>query len=221
VSREFRRSPSVELYRPALNRETAPPIDLSRLSAGEWMSLESCTFAESQGIEISESGLWDEGRDGRGRYRSGELESVFPRGGTMSDYNDWNTKIIEEFRSSGGKVGGPFAGAPLLLLTTTGAKSGQKRTTPMMYLTDGDRLAVFASKAGAPTNPDWYHNLVANPRVAVEVGTESFEVEAQVADRAERDRLYAIQAERYPGFAEYEQKTDRVIPVVLLTRVAS
>jgi deazaflavin-dependent oxidoreductase (nitroreductase family) len=91
----------------------------------------------------------------------------------------------------------------------------------MMYLTDGDRLAVFASKAGAPTNPDWYHNLVANPRVAVEVGTESFEVEAQVADRAERDRLYAIQAERYPGFAEYEQKTDRVIPVVLLRRVDS
>jgi len=139
----------------------------------------------------------------------------------MAEIGDWNAKIIEEFRSSGGKVGGPFAGAPLLLLTTTGAKSGQKRTTPMMYLTDGDRLAVFASKAGAPTNPDWYHNLVANPRVAVEVGTESFEVEAQVADRAERDRLYAIQAERYPGFAEYEQKTDRVIPVVLLRRVDS
>jgi len=185
------------------------------------MSLESCTFAESQGIEISESGLWDEGRDGRGRYRSGELESFFPRGGTMSDYNDWNTKIIEEFRSSGGKVGGPFAGAPLLLLTTTGAKSGQKRTTPMMYLTDGDRLAVFASKAGAPTNPDWYHNLVAHPRAGVEVGAESFEVDAEVASGEERDRLYATHAELYPGFKEHEQKTERVTPVVLLTRVAS
>lgn len=125
----------------------------------------------------------------------------------MSEYNDWNQKIIEEFRSSGGKVGGQFAGAPLLLLTTTGAKSGQKRTTPIMYLPEGDRMAVFASKAGAPTNPDWYHNLVAHPRASVEVGTETFEVEAEVADREERDRLYAIQAERYPGFAEYEAKT--------------
>jgi deazaflavin-dependent oxidoreductase (nitroreductase family) len=138
----------------------------------------------------------------------------------MSEYNDWNQKIIEEFRSSGGKVGGQFAGAPLLLLTTTGAKSGQKRTTPIMYLPEGDRMAVFASKAGAPTNPDWYHNLVAHPRASVEVGTETFEVEAEVADREERDRLYAIQAERYPGFAEYEAKTTRVIPVVILKRVA-
>ncbi|MGD0943605.1 MAG: nitroreductase family deazaflavin-dependent oxidoreductase [Acidimicrobiales bacterium] len=137
----------------------------------------------------------------------------------MSDYNSWNQKIIEEFRSSGGEVGGQFAAAPLLLLTSTGAKTGQKRTTPVMYLADGDRLAVFASKAGAPTNPDWYRNLLAHPRASVEVGTETFEVEAEVASPAERDRLYAIQAERYPGFAEYQEKTTRVIPVILLRRV--
>jgi deazaflavin-dependent oxidoreductase (nitroreductase family) len=139
----------------------------------------------------------------------------------MPEVNDWNSKIIAEFRANGGRVGGQFEGAPLLLLHTVGAKSGRERVNPVMYQVVGDNFAVFASKAGAPTNPDWYHNLVANPRVAVEVGTESFEVEAQVADRAERDRLYAIQAERYPGFAEYEQKTDRVIPVVLLRRVDS
>jgi len=138
----------------------------------------------------------------------------------MSDYNDWNQKIIEEFRSSGGQVGGQFAGAPVLILTSTGAKTGQKRTTPMMYLRDGDRMAVFASKAGAPTNPDWYHNLVANPRATVEVGTETFEVEAEVATSEERDRLYAAQAELYPGFKEYEEKTSRVIPVVLLKRTS-
>jgi deazaflavin-dependent oxidoreductase (nitroreductase family) len=138
----------------------------------------------------------------------------------MSEYDDWNKKIIEEFRSSGGQVGGQFAGAPLLLLTTTGAKTGQKRTTPVMYLPQGEQLAVFASKAGAPTNPDWYHNLVANPRATVEVGTETFEVEAEVADNEERDRLYAIQAERFPGFQEYQEKTTRRIPVVLLKRVA-
>ncbi|MGA3214723.1 MAG: nitroreductase family deazaflavin-dependent oxidoreductase [Acidimicrobiales bacterium] len=139
----------------------------------------------------------------------------------MSEYNDWNQKIIDEFRSSGGHVGGQFAGAPLLLLTSTGAKTGEKRTTPMMYLVDGDRLAVFASKAGAPTNPDWYHNLLAHPRATIEVGTDTFDVDAEVASPEERDRLYAIQAERYPGFKEYEEKTTRVIPVVLLRRVGS
>jgi len=137
----------------------------------------------------------------------------------MTDFNDWNQKIIEEFRSAGGKVGGQFAGAPILLLTSTGAKTGQERTTPMMYLADGGRFVVFASKAGAPTSPDWYHNLVAHPRASVEVGTETFEVDAEVASREERDRVYAIQAERYPGFAEYQEKTTRVIPVVILKRV--
>ena len=137
----------------------------------------------------------------------------------MTSVNDWNQTVIAEFRSSGGKISGNFEGAPVLLLTTTGAKTGRKHTTPTMYLVDGDRLAVFASKAGAPTNPDWYHNLVANPRATVEVGTEVFDVDAEVANPEKRDHLYAIQAERYPGFAEYEQKTTRVIPVVLLTRV--
>jgi deazaflavin-dependent oxidoreductase (nitroreductase family) len=139
----------------------------------------------------------------------------------MSEYENWNQKIIDEFRANGGEVGGQFAGAPLLLLTTTGAKSGQKHTTPVMYLADGDELAVFASKAGAPTDPDWYRNLLAHPRATVEVGPETFEVDAETAGREERDRLYAIQAERYPGFAEYQEKTTRVIPVVLLRRVVS
>jgi len=139
----------------------------------------------------------------------------------LSEYNDWNQKIIDEFRSSGGHVGGQFAGAPLLLLTSTGAKTGEKRTTPMMYLVDGDRLAVFASKAGAPTNPDWYHNLLAHRRAAVEVRPETFEVDVEMAGREERDRPYAIQSERYPGFAEYEEKTTRVIPVVLPRSVVS
>ena len=139
----------------------------------------------------------------------------------MTYINDWNQKIIDEFRSTGGNLGGQFAGDPVLFLTTTGAKTGRKHTTPVMYLADGDRLAVFASKAGAATNPDWYHNLLAHPRATVEVGSETFEVDANVADREERDRLYAVQSERYPGFAEYEEETTRVIPVPILKRVAS
>ena len=137
----------------------------------------------------------------------------------MADTNDWNTKIIEEFRANDGKVGGGFEGAPLLLLHTTGAKTGQERVHPMMYLQAGDRYAVFASKAGAPDNPAWFNNLVANPDVTVEMGRETFQARATVAERAERDRLYRQQAQLYPGFAEYEAKTDRVIPVVLLQRV--
>lgn len=139
----------------------------------------------------------------------------------MTDFNDWNQKIIEEFRSAGGKVGGQFEGAPVLLLTSTGARSGKEYTMPMMYLVDGDRYVVFASKAGAPTNPDWYHNLVAHPRASVEVGTETFKVDAEVAAREERGRLYATQSERYPGFAEYQEKTTRVIPAVILTRAVA
>jgi deazaflavin-dependent oxidoreductase (nitroreductase family) len=139
----------------------------------------------------------------------------------LTDFKDWNQKIIDESRSAGGAVGGQFAGAPILLLNSTGAKTGQRRTTPMMYLAGGDRLDVFASKAGAPTNPDWYHNLLAHPRASVEVGAETFEVEAEVPGREERDRLYAIQSGRYPGFAEYQAKTTRVIPVVILRRAAS
>lgn len=136
----------------------------------------------------------------------------------MSEYDDWNTAIIEEFRSNGGKVGGQFEGAPLLLLHSTGARSGQERVCPMMYQAVDEGYAVFASKAGAPTNPDWFHNLVAHPGVSVEVGTETVEVVARVTEGDERARIWSKQKADYPGFAEYEAKTTRTIPVVVLTR---
>jgi deazaflavin-dependent oxidoreductase (nitroreductase family) len=132
--------------------------------------------------------------------------------------SDWNSQIIKEFRANGGKVGGPFEGAPLLLLTSTGARSGQHHTAPVMYLPDGNRLVIFASKAGAPTNPDWYHNLVAHPEATVEVGTETIDVTAIVTTGEERDRLYTRQAKLYPGFAEYQAKTTRKIPVIAMQR---
>jgi deazaflavin-dependent oxidoreductase (nitroreductase family) len=136
----------------------------------------------------------------------------------MSTGQDWNTKIIAEFRANEGRVGGQFEGAPVLLLHTTGAKSGAERVTPMMYLDlDGHRY-VFASKAGADTNPDWFHNLRAHPEASVEVGTESYPAIAVVLGGTDRDRVYAEQAQRYPGFAEYAKKTTRTIPVVELQR---
>lgn len=131
---------------------------------------------------------------------------------------DFNTRNIAEFRRSGGKLGGSFEGAPVLLLTTTGAKSGQPRTSPMMYLPEGDRMIVFASNGGQDTHPSWYHNLRANPSAMVEVGTQTFPVTATEITGAEHDRLYGIQAERYPGFATYRERTDRVIPVIELIR---
>lgn len=130
---------------------------------------------------------------------------------------DFNGKIIAEFRENEGKVGGPFQGAPLLLLHTTGAKSGQERVNPMMYQTIGDGFAVFASKGGAPTNPDWYHNLKAHPTVSIEVGTDTIDVVAAEATGEERDRLYGAQVKRSPSFAEYQEKTERTIPVMVLT----
>lgn len=136
----------------------------------------------------------------------------------MSDMNDFNTQIIEEFRANGGVVGGPFAGAPILLLTTKGAKSGLERVNPVVARVDGDDLYVFASKAGAPTNPDWFHNLVANPEVTAEFGTDTFAATAEVLDQEDRDRVYAAQAAEFPNFAEYQAGTDRVIPVVRLVR---
>jgi deazaflavin-dependent oxidoreductase (nitroreductase family) len=136
----------------------------------------------------------------------------------MAEMNDWNAKIIEEFRANGGKVGGQFEGAPLLLLHTTGAKTGQERVSPVMYQADGDNLVVFASKAGAPDNPDWFHNLLANPQATVEVGTETLAVTARQAEGEEREHLWTRQKERFPGFAEYEEKTSRTIPVVVLER---
>jgi len=132
--------------------------------------------------------------------------------------NDWNTAIIEEFRANDGKVGGNFEGAPLLILHTTGAKSGQERLAPVMYQAVGDDLAVFASKAGAPTHPDWYHNLLADPTATVEVGTDTYDVKARIAEGEERERIWSTQKERYPGFAGYEQATTREIPVVVLER---
>lgn len=137
----------------------------------------------------------------------------------MPEVNDWNTQIIEEFRANGGKVGGQFAGAPLLLLHHTGARTGQERVNPLMYQAVGEDFAVFASKAGAPTNPDWYHNLLANPRARIEVGTETIETKARVAVGEERERIWDKQKQDYPGFADYERSTDRQIPVVVLERM--
>lgn len=134
----------------------------------------------------------------------------------MASAGDYNTRLIEEYRSTGGNVTGDFAGRPLLLLTTTGAKSGQKRTNPLMYTTDGDRLVVIASKGGADTNPAWYHNLRANPEATVELGEERFSVRATVIEGAERDRIFDQVVEQLPGFGEYQKNTDRLIPVVVL-----
>ena|SRR5436190_964839 len=136
----------------------------------------------------------------------------------MVDRSDWNRKIIEEFHTNAGVVGGPFEGTPLLLLHTKGAKTGQARINPVAYQTVGDGFAVFASKGGAPTNPDWFHNLVAHPHVTIEVGTETLEVEARVAEGDERERIWTAQKERHQGFASYEEKTTRQIPVVILER---
>lgn len=131
-----------------------------------------------------------------------------------------NLAIIEEFRANSGKVGGRFSGAPLLLLTTTGAKSGQTFTTPLRYRADGDRFTIFASKGGADTHPGWYHNVRANPIVTVEVGAEKFQARASIAEGAERDRLYAAMVAGAPQFGEYQKATSRVIPVVILERIA-
>jgi deazaflavin-dependent oxidoreductase (nitroreductase family) len=130
---------------------------------------------------------------------------------------DFNARIIEEFRANEGRVGGMFEGATLLLLHHVGARSGQDRVNPLAYNRDGDRYVVFASKAGAPNNPDWYHNLKSNPNVTIEVGTDTIAVAAEEARGEERDRLFGAQVERSPQFAEYEKKTDRVIPVIVLT----
>jgi deazaflavin-dependent oxidoreductase (nitroreductase family) len=137
----------------------------------------------------------------------------------MNNPNDWNQANIAEFRANSGKVGGRFAGRTLLLLHTVGAKSGQERVNPVAYVADGDRLVIIASKGGAPTHPDWYYNILAHPLVTVEVGTEQFQVQAAVASEPERTRLYNKMVEMMPGFAEYQQKTTRVIPVITLTRV--
>lgn len=139
----------------------------------------------------------------------------------MSDNtpNNWNEKIINEFRANEGKVGGPFAGGRLLLLTTTGAKSGLQRTNPLAYNTEGNRLFVFGSKNGAPTHPDWYYNLLANPQVTVEVGNETFKAKATPLTGEERDRIYQKQGEDVPQFAAYQESVTREIPVIALERI--
>jgi len=134
------------------------------------------------------------------------------------DMNDWNQQIIAEFRANDGKVGGPFEGAPMVLVNHAGAKTGTVRTTPLMALVDGDDLIIFASKAGAPDNPDWFHNLKANPDTTVEYGTDTLSVRARVAAGVERDDLWTRQKAAYPQFQGYEDSTTRTIPVVILER---
>ena len=143
----------------------------------------------------------------------------------MSDFSpdavkSFNETVIEEFRANGGKVTGPFVGAPMLLLTTTGAKTGQERTSPVVHTRDGDDYVIIASKAGAPTHPDWYHNLLANPRATIEVGEDTIEVVAAPAQGEERKRLWDQQVALMPNFADYESMTSREIPVVVLRSVA-
>ena len=131
--------------------------------------------------------------------------------------SDWNAGVITEFRKNKGKVGGNFEGAPLLLINHKGAKTEKLRINPVMYLKDGHRYVVFASKGGHDTNPDWYHNLKAHPEAKIEVGTETIDVRAEEITGSERDRLYAKQASLYPQFAQYEKKTKRKIPVIAFT----
>lgn len=133
--------------------------------------------------------------------------------------SDFNTTIIEEFRANGGKVGGNFEGAPLLLLHTVGARTGQQRVNPMMYQAVPGGYAVFASKGGAPANPDWYHNVLAHPRVTAEIGASTVELRARVAEGEERERIWTAQKAAYPGFADYERRTTRQIPVIVLQPV--
>jgi deazaflavin-dependent oxidoreductase (nitroreductase family) len=135
----------------------------------------------------------------------------------MSQPEDYNARTIKEFRDNHGRVGGRFEGAPLLLLHTTGARTGEPRINPMMYLQDGDRYIVFATKAGAATNPGWYHNLKAHPDAQIEIGNQKLNVHAVEVHGPERDTLYERQATLYPGFAGYQRKTSRTIPVIALT----
>ncbi len=136
----------------------------------------------------------------------------------LDGVNDFNKQIIAEFRANEGKVGGQFTGAPMILVHHFGARSGVERVSPMVYFPDGDRMLIVASAAGSPKNPDWYHNLKAHPRVPVEVGTETFPVVVEELPPAERDRKWAEVTAAAPGFAEYQTKTSRVIPVLALTR---
>jgi deazaflavin-dependent oxidoreductase (nitroreductase family) len=138
----------------------------------------------------------------------------------MSERDEFNRKLVEEFRANGGKVSGMFENTPLLILTTKGAKTGMPREHALAYSTDGDRLVVIASKGGAPTNPNWYHNVVANPDVTVEIGSDKFQAKAIVTEGEERQRLFDNQAAIMPGFADYQRNTTRVLPVIALERAS-
>ncbi len=133
--------------------------------------------------------------------------------------SDWNQKIINEFRENDGVVGGRFKNHPLLILHSTGAKTGKERVNPVAAFEEGEKLFIIASKGGAPSHPDWYYNIVANPIVEVEYGTDRFKAEATVAEEPERTELYAKAVSEFPGFGEYEKKTDRQIPVITLSEV--
>src|SRR5215216_3991433 len=152
------------------------------------------------------------------------MRSIIPKvfaaclGGAMGDQKEYNRKLIEDFRASRSAIEEPFAGRPLLLLTTTGAKSGQRRTTPLMYVPDGDRLLIIASNAGAPKHPDWYRNLLAHPDVAVEVGADAFEARAVVLEGAERQQVWDKIVAAYPFFTDHQAKAAREIPLVALER---
>jgi deazaflavin-dependent oxidoreductase (nitroreductase family) len=137
----------------------------------------------------------------------------------MTERQQFNLKVIDEFRANGGKVGKPFEGMPMVLLTVTGAKSGKTYTTPLVYSKDGNRFVIIASMAGAPNNPDWYHNIKANPTVTLEIGTERFQAKATVTSGEERERLFNAQAAIMPVFNDYRKKTTRQIPVIALERV--
>jgi deazaflavin-dependent oxidoreductase (nitroreductase family) len=136
----------------------------------------------------------------------------------LDDLNDFNRAIVEEFRANEGRVGGGFEGAPMVVLHTTGARSGKERLAPLVHQPLEDGWAIFASKAGAPTNPDWFHNLQADPNATIEVGTEVIDVVARVAEGDEREAIWTTQKELMPGFADYEAATTRTIPVVVLSR---
>jgi len=137
----------------------------------------------------------------------------------MGAMDEFNEGVIKEFRAKQGVVGGQMKGMPVLLITMTGAKTGRTLTKPLVYTRDGDRIVIIASFAGAPHNPPWYHNLIANPVITVELGAETFKARAEVAPASERQRLYDQQAKQMPIFADYQKKTTRQIPVLLLTRI--
>jgi deazaflavin-dependent oxidoreductase (nitroreductase family) len=156
----------------------------------------------------------------RSMYQAGAQQQLkFGQEKRMSERNEFNQKVIAEFRSNQGKVGGQMAGMPLLLLTTTGNKTGRALTKPLAYTRDGDRIFVIASFAGSPKNPAWFNNLVANPTVTVEVGPERFQARARITSGEERDRLFQQQADKIGIFYEYQKKTTRQIPVVVLERL--